>query len=197
MTDTQSIYKGDTGGPWNVGVTGEDGALLTITAPWTCKIKVAGTAIDRAVADRTSDNKRFIAALTPTETDGLAAGSQYVVAVEIENTTTTPPVRREHHIILTVLKHVVGSTDMPVPDGDIERLTGEIAEAKAQRRLVALGKAAVDVWRDGRRVRTPVQSLGELNAYIRILEGELLEAQKEAGIAMTTSRRSAIGTYYG
>jgi hypothetical protein len=196
MTDSLSIYKGDTAGPWNVGVPLDDGTLATITAPWTCKIKVAGTAIDRAVADRTVDNKRFIAALTPAETDTLEVG-QYVVAIEVENTTTIPPMRREQHIILTVAKHVVGSTDMPTPDGTIERLTTEIAEAKAQRRLVALGKAAVDVWRDGRRVRTPVQSLDQLNAYIRTLEGELLEAQKEAGIAMTTSRRSAIGTYYG
>lgn len=172
MTDTQFIYKGDTGGPWNVALL--DGA--TILPPWSCKIKVAGTAIDRAVTDRTDDNKAFIAALTPTETDTLTAGSQYVVAVEIENTTTTPPFRKESHFILAVAKHVVGSTDMPTPDGDIERLTAEITEAKAQRRLVALGKAAVDVWRDGRRVRTPVQTLGELNGYIQVLEKELEEA---------------------
>jgi hypothetical protein len=189
MTDTLSIYKGDTAGPWNVGVTGDDGALVTITPPWTCKIKVAGTAIDRAVSDRTVDNKRFIAALTPAETDTLEVGL-YVVAVEIENTTTTPPMRREHHIVLTVEKHVVGTTDVPAAsETEIERLTREISELKTQRINVASGNAVIDVWREGRRIRKHVSTIDELNSLIRLLEGELVSAQVAAGVTPTTRRR--------
>lgn len=82
----------------------------------------------------------------------------------------------------------------PPVETDITRLTREIAEAKAQRRVVALGNAVIDVWRDGRRVRKYIATLADLEAYIRTLEGELAQFQVAAGIE-PTSRRSAIGIH--
>lgn len=180
MTDTLSIYKGDTAGPWNVGVTGDDGALVNISAPWTCKIKVAGTAIDRAVTDRTVDNLRFIAALTPAETATLDIGI-YVVAIEIENTTTVPPLRREHHIVLTVEKHVVGSTDMPEPPSEIDRLTA-LKEALEDALLIAAGGSPVEVWngRYGNKVKYQTMSYDQIEAALSRVKRDIAAEQSAA-----------------
>lgn len=91
--------------------------------------------------------------------------------------------------------NIVDSLSEPVAETDIERLTREIAECKAQRINVASGNAVVDVWREGRRVRKNVASLKDLNDLIRILEGELVLAKGDAGV-VATPRRTAIGTYY-
>lgn len=78
----------------------------------------------------------------------------------------------------------------------IARLESEIAQAEAQRALVAQGRAVIEATRDGRTVRYTVPTLEQLEAHIRILRGELVAAQAEAGIG-TRPRRTAIGGYYG
>lgn len=78
---------------------------------------------------------------------------------------------------------------------EVERLTREITEAKAQRALVALGKAVITAQRDGRLIRRLMPTLAELEAHIRQLEGELFAAQVAAGVD-ATPRRTAIGTGY-
>ena len=88
------------------------------------------------------------------------------------------------------------TTFIPPAETEIERLTREIAEAKAQRALVATGNAVIDVWRDGRRIRKMIPTLAELEAHIRQLEGELYAAQLAAG-ANVRPRRSAIGLAWG
>lgn len=72
----------------------------------------------------------------------------------------------------------------------ITRLETEIAQAEAQRALVAQGRAVIDAWRDGRRVRYQVPTLAELEDHIRALKSELHEAQVLAGQSPTTSRRA-------
>ena len=72
----------------------------------------------------------------------------------------------------------------------IIRLQQEIAEAEGQRALAAQGRAVVDAWRDGRRVRYQVPTLAELETHIRNLKSELYEAQVEAGQNPTTRRRA-------
>jgi hypothetical protein len=193
MTDTLSIYRGDTAGPWNVGVTGDDGALVNISAPWTCKIKVAGTAIDRAVGDRTVDNLRFIAALTPAETDTLEIGV-YVVAIEIENTTTTPPLRREHHIVLTVTRHVVGSSDMPEPPSEIDRLTA-LKEALEDALLTASSGSPVEVWngRYGNKVKYQTMSYDQIEAALSRVKRDLAAEQR---VAAGGARRAPVGVFW-
>ena len=52
----------------------------------------------------------------------------------------------------------------------IPRLEQEIAQAEAQRALVAQGRAVIDAWRDGRRVRYQVPTLAELEDHIRALK---------------------------
>jgi hypothetical protein len=83
----------------------------------------------------------------------------------------------------------------PAPETEVERLTREISEAKAQRALVAQGKAVIDAWKDGRRIRRLVPTLAELEDHIRQLEGELYQAQVDAGEAVRP-RRTAISGYY-
>jgi hypothetical protein len=73
---------------------------------------------------------------------------------------------------------------------EVERLTREIAEAKAQRALVATGQAAIEVRRDGRSIRKMIPSLDALEAYIRVLESELYSAQLAAGMTVTSRRRA-------
>lgn len=77
----------------------------------------------------------------------------------------------------------------------IYRLKEEIAQAEAQRALVAQGRAVIDAWRDGRRVRYQVPTLAELEDHIRALKSELYEAQLEAG-ENPRPRRTAIGVRY-
>ncbi len=191
MTETATIYKGDTGGPWLVGHMLDDGTLATLGGSYSCSIKVAGTGIDRAVTDQTGDIKRFIAALNPSETETLSAG-QYVVAIEISNPALIPPLRTETHVILTVEEQIVGSSYVPAAETDIERLTREIAAVKAQRVNLATGGAVAQLWRDGRRVEYKIASMSELNDLVRMLESELAAAQVAAGIT-PTNRRRAIG----
>lgn len=88
--------------------------------------------------------------------------------------------------------NVVDSASGPVAQTDIERLTREIAELKAQRINVASGSAVIDVWREGRRVRRHISTIAELNDLIRVLESELVSAQVAAGVTPTT-RRGALG----
>lgn len=91
---------------------------------------------------------------------------------------------------------VVDTVLGPSAETEIERLTREIAECKAQRVKVATGNAVVEVWRDGRKLRKHISTLAELNDLILVLEGELSAAQTAAGIVNVAPRRSAIGTYY-
>jgi hypothetical protein len=91
---------------------------------------------------------------------------------------------------------IVETTFVPPAETEVERLTREIAEAKAQRALVATGQAVIDVWRDGRRIRKMIPTLAELEAHIRQLEGELYTAQLAAGID-ARPRRSAIDLAWG
>jgi len=91
---------------------------------------------------------------------------------------------------------ILETTFVPPAETEVERLTREIAEAKAQRARVATGNAVIDVWRDGRRIRKMIPSLDALEAYIRVLEGELYSAQLAAGMEVT-SRRRAIALNWG
>lgn len=91
---------------------------------------------------------------------------------------------------------IVETTYVAPAETDVERRTREIAEAKAQRALVATGQAVIDVWRDGRRIRKMIPTLAQLEAHIRQLEGELYTAQLAAGVDVRP-RRAAIDLAWG
>lgn len=193
MTETASIFKGDTAGPWRVAAPLDDGTLPTLPASYTCKIKVAGTAIDRAVTDIGPDddgtaNKRFLAALTPTETLTLEAG-QYVVAIEIENTSLTPPLRIETHIILTVAEHIVGSTYVPTVPNELADLQADLDAVNAAIRKFMAGEFVKDVWRDGRRIVRENPSYRDLLDHRDLLRREIEAA---SSVANGRSRRTPI-----
>lgn len=97
----------------------------------------------------------------------------------------------EQALAVNVVDSVLGAP----AETEIERLTREIAECKAQRVNVALGNAVVEIWRDGRRIKKLISTINELNSLIRVLEGELVSAQVAAGVT-TTSRRRAITLGY-
>lgn len=90
---------------------------------------------------------------------------------------------------------ILETTFVAPAETEVERLTREIAEAKAQRAKVGRGDAVEEVWRDGRRIVRQLPTLDELQMLIQQLEGELYAAQAAAGIE-TAPRRTAIGVCY-
>jgi hypothetical protein len=194
MTETASIFKGDTAGPWNVGHMLDSGSLATLGVSYACTIKVAGAGIERAVTDKNGDNTRFIAALTPTETETLAPG-QYVVAIEVANPTTVPPLRVETHIILTVTEQIVGSDHIPEPATTLERLQAhreQLLDAKDE----AIGGIVVEVWngRYGNKMKYNGMTYDQICAALDRVNREIAgEEAKAAGYG----RRRAISIRYG
>ena len=73
---------------------------------------------------------------------------------------------------------------------DVQLITARLTDAKAQRHLVALGEATVELMRNGRRVVRKIATLEELNDYIAVLERELSEA---TAVAAGRSRRRGVG----
>lgn len=85
--------------------------------------------------------------------------------------------------------NVVDSTILSDPGPSVEDIRTRIAEAKAQRHLVALGQAVVEVWRNGRRVQVKITDMKQLNDYILALERELDE---QGAVDAGRNRRRAI-----
>jgi hypothetical protein len=193
MTETASIFKGDTGGPWNVGHRLDDGTLATLGVSYTCSIKVAGAGIERAVTDKTGDDKRFIAALTPTETNTLTPG-QYVVAIEVINNGLTPPLRVETHIILTVSEQIVGSDHVPPAATELDRLTA-LKTALEDALLIAAGGAPVEVWngRYGNKVKYLTMSYDQIEMALARVKRDIAAEQR---VAAGGARRAPIGVFW-
>lgn len=103
-------------------------------------------------------------------------------------TNASPSRTIEEAFAVAILDTVLGATI----ETTIARLTRQISEAELQRHKVALGEAVSEISRDGRRVIRKVSTLAELETHIRILRGELVAAQTEAGV-VPTRRRRAIG----
>lgn len=178
MLEAQTATQGDSVGDWLVGhaIDGVDQNIST----YDCQVKV-GTHIDRAVSVRTGDNLKFIVALSSAETASLPIGA-HVISVIVSRTSTG--YHQQTNGILTI------ATATPIPQTEVERITAEIADAKAMRVKVMMGEAVTEVWREGRRVVKPLPTLNELNAYIRVLETELAEATR---VAEGKPKRRAIG----
>ena len=85
---------------------------------------------------------------------------------------------------------ILETTFVAPAETEVERLTREIAEAKAQRAKVGRGDAVEEVWRDGRRIVRQLPSLPQLDALIRQLESELYAAQLAAGMDVRPRRRA-------
>lgn len=108
-----SIYRGNTGPVLQPRPTVlDDGVIL---APeWTCYIGANYEDGSEAVAktevlQKTADNLRWIAALTPTQTEALVIPSgldciNIDLIIEVANATTVPPFKVELHYTLSVLE---------------------------------------------------------------------------------------------
>lgn len=126
---------------------------------------------------------------TPISRVWLTGGTHGARVIFIIRVTTSGGKTLEESFGVNVVDSVLG----PVAETDVERLTREITECKAQRVKVATGGGVVMLWRDGRRVSYQIASTDNLNNLIRVLEGELAAAQAAAGIVPATPRRRAIG----
>jgi hypothetical protein len=188
MTETASIYKGDTFLK-RVGYRLDDGTLATLPGTFTCKIKAASIGVERPVTDIGPDDdgtpdKRFLAALTPTEALLFAVG-QHVVVIEVENAATIPPLRKETHIILTVLEHGIGSTADLQPETEVEAITAELAAVRAARAAFMAGGTVQEAWsgRYGSKMKYANPTLKDYNDMIVMLQRDLERAQNiEAGL---------------
>ena len=105
----KSQIAGNTSTIWEVAFrTSDEGdpvVLATLDANYSCRIAVLGTLIDRAVTEKTVDNKYFRVWLTPEETAQLLGAVK--LGIQISNTTTTPPINVEHIIELEFQRSVV------------------------------------------------------------------------------------------
>ncbi len=115
----------------------------------------------------------------------LAGGTVGLRAIFTIRATTSGGRTPLQALAVDIVDSVLGAA----AETEIERLTREIRELKAQRIKVASGNAVIDVWREGRRIRKHVSTIDELNSLIRLLEGELVSAQVAAGVTPTTRRR--------
>lgn len=146
------------------------------------------TLVDAAGASNTSSS--ISGALTRVWLAGGTHGLRCLFTVQI---VTSGGRTLEESFGVDIVDSVIG----PASETEIERLTREIAEIKAQRVNVALGNAVIDIWRDGRRLRKHISSIAELDALVRTLEAELSAAQVAAGaVTEAPRRRSAIGGGY-
>jgi hypothetical protein len=101
------IVQGDTAGVWLVfHDTDGNGTPAPLTGDYSCRIAVKGKPINRLVTDKNAENTKFLAFLTPTETDTLEVGT-HLVGLQIVNTALVPPLRREIQIELQVVAQVV------------------------------------------------------------------------------------------
>ena len=119
----------------------------------------------------------------------LAGGTDGLKAIYTIRITTDGARTLEESFSVDIVDTVTG----PTPQTEVERITAEIAEAKAMRTKVMKGEAVSEVWREGRRVVKPLPKLSDLNAMIVTLERELAEA---TAAAAGTSKRRPIGLAY-
>jgi hypothetical protein len=197
MTETASIYKGDTFLK-RVGYRLDDGTLATLPGSFTCKIKASAIGVERPVTDVGPDddgtaNKRFLASLSPTETLAFPVG-QHVVVVEIENTSTTPPLRKESHIILTVSEHGIGSTETLAPPTELDRLKAH-REALLDAKDEAVGGSTIEVW-NGRYGNKMKQQAMTYDQICTALERNRQEIATEERIAGGGSRRGGVAVVW-
>ena len=106
-----TIYQGDTGPIIRPrpSVLADD---VVLDSNWKCYTAVNDTdgavvVAKREVTDKTADNLRFVAGLTPTETNLLLVDDSeeyrpYTQIIEVLNTTLTPPFNIESHYTLKV-----------------------------------------------------------------------------------------------
>jgi hypothetical protein len=116
MSDAETTKRGNTGPLWRVGVQSFDDEGLPIEgqledlslAGWACTIAVptAESAISRAVTVLSADNTRFLAQLTPAETETMN-DELHVVAIEVTNPNTTPAFNIEHHVELIIENQLI------------------------------------------------------------------------------------------
>lgn len=194
MLEAKTIYQGETP-TWLVGHdTDGNGTLADLSSGYTCKIKLAGTAIDRAVTVFEAGNLHYIVSLTSAETTALAVG-QYIFAIQIANASLG--FNSEDQGILTVNTQIVDGTDTP----DIASL--ELADLKQDRADVwsaimasARGERIKDVWRDGRRVMRENMKVSELNDLLYRIDRMIQTKEFEMGTSTRPGRR-AIGLIWG
>lgn len=109
-----SLFIGDSSPIWEVAFqTSAEGVtpieLATLDGTYSCRIAVQGTAIDRAITEKTADNKYFRAWLTPAETLQLTPGIK-MVGIQIKNDSLTPPLVLEYQVVLNVSQGIVPNT---------------------------------------------------------------------------------------
>ncbi|WP_310530718.1 gpW family head-tail joining protein [Novosphingobium sp.] len=191
MLEAKTIYQGDTP-VWHVGHdTDGAGSMADLTAGYTCRVRVVGTAIDRAVTDQTADHLNFVVALTKVETAALAAGN-YILAIQIENAGAA--FTAEDQGILTVKTQAIEGVVDPVIS-EVDALKAELAQVRAGRIALMTGGVVQKV-RNGRyatEIWYATASLSDYNMMIATLEREIAAADRIAGGG---TRRSAISVVW-
>lgn len=173
MPEARTIFQGDSTG-WYISR-----GSLSLATGYNCRIKVVGTAVDRAVTTLVADdagnpNRRFYAELTPAETALFALGT-YVVIIQLA--TDSGDYSDEDHYILTVQAQGIGGTDAPSPPTEADKWRDRInlVDAAIEARLA--GDAIREAWRDGRRIIRESMTMKELTDLRLFYEQKLSGAE--------------------
>lgn len=102
------IYQGDTGPILRPRPSVLDDAEV-IGASWHCYLAVNDEDGNEVIAkfevtDKTADNLRWIAALTPDNTAGIDPNARYEMVLEVSDATTIPPFKKEKHYVIQILE---------------------------------------------------------------------------------------------
>jgi len=185
MLEAKTIYAGDSVELALVGHRLSNGALVDLSAGYTCAVKVFGTAIDRPVTALVADedgnlNRYFLVALTGVETTGLAVDA-YPYAVTIAKAADS--FRQTDEGTLTVIT-LPGAQPDPVAE-----LRAELAAVRAARIDLMTGKVVQKI-RTGRYATEmwyATATLADYDRMIATLEREIAAA--EAVVAGRSKRR--------
>lgn len=115
----------------------------------------------------------------------LTGGNHGETAVFLVRITTVGQRTLERSFSVVVVDNAITIS----AETDVERITREITEIKAQRHKVMTGDGVIEVQRDGRRVKKFVASLREFEQMIATLDRELAEA---TAIAAGSPRRRPV-----
>lgn len=177
MLEPKSIYPGNSAA-WYAGHDANgDGIGEDLSVGYTCRLRVIGTAVDRAVTTLVADgsgnaNRRFLVALTPAETTALVA-ADYIVVIDIANASANWAATDEGK--LTIL-----SVPAAEPT-ELDRLK-ELRAALQAAQLAAVGGSVQEVWngRYGNKMKYVTMTYNQIKAALEDVNRMIADEERVA-----------------
>lgn len=186
MLEPKSIYPGNSTA-WYAGHDANgDGIGEDLSVGYTCRLRVIGTAIDRAVVTLVADdagnlNRRFLVALTPVETAALVA-TEYTIVIDIAKAAANWAATDEGKLTILSVPAEASHLDW------LKEHRTRLLEAKME----AIGGVPQEVWngRYGNKVKYTVMTYAQI---CEALDRVDVEIAAETSVAAGGSRRAHTG----